>query len=606
MLERVPSVKMGDDNSARSANKMLLFGIITVTTSLMAFVSSFQFVEGRSWSRQISSVDGYLQKQVPISKAGVLANIGVDGVKSSDAKAGVVIASPSTHDPDYLYTWTRDAALVLKTLIQEFATGQDPSLRDTIDDFVASQAILQQVTNPSGTVSTGGLGEPKFHINLTTFTDPWGRPQRDGPPLRSTALIQYANWLISNGNASYAIDKVWPVIKLDLDYSATNWNKTGFDLWEEVSSSSFFTTAVQLRALREGAILAAEIGQSTAVEEYNRQIPDIYCFLQSYWNSADNFVTSNTGGCRSGKDANSILASIHNFDASVGCDAATFQPCSDKALANHKAYVDAFRSIYTINHGIAPNAAVATGRYPEDVYYNGSAWYLTTFAAAEQLYDALTVWSRLGELNVTSISLPFFQQLLPSVSVGTYSSSTSTYSTLASAISSYADGFMAVAAKYTPANGALSEQYDRETGVQLSARDLTWSYAALLTANAARNGFVQNSWGAAGLTLASTCSKNSGVKVSTTFNVNAKTEFGEKIYVTGSIDALANWSPDGALLLSPGGYPIWDLTVNLPANIQFEYKYIRKNNCDIAWESDPNRSSTTPAFGSYIIEDTWR
>ena len=35
-------------------------------------------------------------------------------------QAGVVIASPSTTDPDYLFTWTRDAALVLKTIIDSY------------------------------------------------------------------------------------------------------------------------------------------------------------------------------------------------------------------------------------------------------------------------------------------------------------------------------------------------------------------------------------------------------------------------------------------------------------------------------------------------------
>lgn len=83
-------------------------------------------------------------------------------------------------------------------------------------------------------------------------------------------------------------------------------------------------------------------------------------------------MTANTGGGRSGKDANTPLASIHVFDSAAGCDAATFQPCSDKALSNLKVYVDSFRSIYSINSGIASNAAVATGRYPEDVYFNGN------------------------------------------------------------------------------------------------------------------------------------------------------------------------------------------------------------------------------------------
>ena len=105
---------------------------------------------------------------------------------------------------------------------------------------------------------------------------------------------------------------------------------------------------------------------------YNTQAANILCFLQSYWNPTKNYVTANTGGGRSGVDSNTVLASVHTFDPAAGCDAGTFQPCSDKALANLKAYVDAFRSIYAINSGIASSGAVATGRYPEDVYMGGN------------------------------------------------------------------------------------------------------------------------------------------------------------------------------------------------------------------------------------------
>ena len=83
-------------------------------------------------------------------------------------------------------------------------------------------------------------------------------------------------------------------------------------------------------------------------------------------------MTSNTGGGRSGIDANTALTSIHTFDAAAGCDAATFQPCSDKALSSLKVYVDSFRLTYSINSGIPANQAVATGRYPEDVYMGGN------------------------------------------------------------------------------------------------------------------------------------------------------------------------------------------------------------------------------------------
>ena len=59
-------------------------------------------------------------------------------------------------------------------LSHRFTLGLDTSLRPQIDNFVAAQTIIQQVSNPSGTVSSGGLGEPKFNINETAFTGSWG------------------------------------------------------------------------------------------------------------------------------------------------------------------------------------------------------------------------------------------------------------------------------------------------------------------------------------------------------------------------------------------------------------------------------------------------
>jgi glucoamylase len=251
-------------------------------------------------------------------------------------------------------------------------------------------------------------------------------------------------------------------------------------------------------------------------------------------------VTANTGGGRSGKDANTVLASIHTFDAAAGCDAATFQPCSDRALANLLAYINAFRSIYSINLGIAANQGCATGRYPEDVYFNGNVrfsfsmihvhalilmlqpWYLTTLAVAEQLYDSLIVWNKQQSLAVTATSQPFFDTFYPGIATGTYSSSTSTYASLVAAIKNYADSFVVVVAKYTPANGALSEQYSRDNGTSLSAVHLTWSYAALLTTSDSSRGIVPASWGAKGLTVPSTCPR----LVAVTFNVQANTVFG--------------------------------------------------------------------------------
>lgn len=84
----------------------------------------------------------------------------------------------------------------MKTVVDMFKHGES-SLLSVIQEYINSQAAIQGLSNPSGNLEDGaGLGEPKFHANETAFTDSWGRPQRDGPPLRATALISFGQWLI--------------------------------------------------------------------------------------------------------------------------------------------------------------------------------------------------------------------------------------------------------------------------------------------------------------------------------------------------------------------------------------------------------------------------
>lgn len=151
-----------------------------------------------------------------------------------------------TAAPDY-YTWTRDAALVFKEIVDVVDTNTALLLPE-IENYVTAQAYLQTVSNPSGSLSDGsGLAEPKFNADLTQFTGSWGRPQRDGPALRATALVGYYNHLL-NTNATTDCG-LWQIIQNDLNYVAQYWNQTGYDLWEEVPGSSFFTVAAQYRGM---------------------------------------------------------------------------------------------------------------------------------------------------------------------------------------------------------------------------------------------------------------------------------------------------------------------------------------------------------------------
>jgi glucoamylase len=127
---------------------------------------------------------------------------------------------------------------------------------------------------------------------------------------------------------------------------------------------------------------------------------------------------------------------------------------------------------------------------------------------------------------VTDTSLGFFSQFVPDIDPGTYFSNSSQYSTLTSAIKAFADGFVQITANYTPSDGGLAEQFDKSTGHPLSAADLTWSYASVLTANDSYAGIKPAGWGAKGLVVPSVCVSYSGPQVGVTFNVNATTFFG--------------------------------------------------------------------------------
>ncbi|WP_327240359.1 alpha-amylase family glycosyl hydrolase [Streptomyces sp. NBC_01318] len=92
------------------------------------------------------------------------------------------------------------------------------------------------------------------------------------------------------------------------------------------------------------------------------------------------------------------------------------------------------------------------------------------------------------------------------------------------------------------------------------------------------------------------------------FGVNATTQLGQNIYVTGNQSALGNWNTDGALKLDPATYPVWKLDVSMPAGTSFEYKYVRKDASGaVTWESGANRTATVPSSGKVsLTSDVWR
>jgi len=59
--------------------------------------------------------------------------------------------------------------------------------------------------------------------------------------------------------------------------------------------------------------------------------------------------------------------------------------------------------------------------------------------------------------------------------------------------------------------------------------------------------------------------------------------------------------------LSPAEYPIWRVTLSLPASTTFEYKFVKRDGSgNVVWEVGNNHTFTTPANGALTLQDTFR
>ncbi|KAF8191542.1 glycoside hydrolase superfamily [Mycena galopus ATCC 62051] len=85
-----------------------------------------------------------------------------------------------------------------------------------------------------------------------------------------------------------------------------------------------------------------------------------------------------------------------------------------------------------------------------------------------------------------------------------------------------------------------------------------------------------------------------------TFQESASTVSGEVIQLVGSLSQLGSWAPASALAMT-NAKSVWSVTVALPPNTAFLYKFIRVKSGTVSWESDPNRMYTTLGQGSSVI-----
>lgn len=472
--------------------------------------------ENKAENIRLLDFDSWIIQQKDISFASILENIG--GISKSLPKSvakGAVIASPSESNPNYFYQWTRDAALTINSLILQMSDKKLKNindLRDSVEAYIENQYHLQRVDNLSGKWNDprkSSLGEPKFMPDNSPFDEVWGRPQRDGPGLRAATIIHYVNLLdeyktpLINDFLNSTQVIYHEIVKPDLIYIIYNWDKIGFDLWEEVNSHHFFTSITQMRALLDGISIAKRFNDDQQfIDELHHASVQLNKFIlfESGYMSQFSYILETPqlvhSGKRMGLDAATLLGSIHShplsYNSGVDYDSIPFNTNSTHLLNTLYYMVADMKFRYPINHASVGEQAggIALGRYPEDVYdghgtSEGNPWFISTATAAEVMYRYIyQLKNNQADLIINSDNLHFLRQFIESelqnnqiVEFGSVA-----FDTILKNMFAYADSYLKIIKEHVDDNGYISEQFNKYSGFMQGAKQLTWSHSALWNA----------------------------------------------------------------------------------------------------------------------------
>lgn len=424
-------------------------------------------------------------------------------VHPEDSAPGAIVASPSRKNPEYYYHWVRDAAIVFDSLMDLYQLADNETQKQQFRRFFVNHLNLNQ--NLQMVPTLGGLGEPKFYPDGSAFNGPWGRPQNDGPGFRASTLIRLfsfvhnENW--SNGKEIKTLiydgeNPTKSVAKKDLDYVAKTWTAPNFDLWEEVNGFHFYTLMVQRKALQLGVRLAKFANDDEAARVYQSELIRMNQVVGSFWDNRQGFIratlfprSSKLKREKSQLDSAVILALLHS-DLSDS----VIHLADDRVLSTFAVLHKTFSRIYPVNQ--KEQLGVAFGRYPEDTYdgYNtnsiGNPWVLTTAGAAEYMYRLIEFWASLNEVRVSAYNEAFFKDVLgiEGASNGqVWRRGSNEFKILMQKLILSGDKFMMRVLYHKNPDGSLSEQINRNSGFMQGAANLTWSYAAFMTAKLHRD-----------------------------------------------------------------------------------------------------------------------
>jgi glucoamylase len=422
---------------------------------------------------------------------------------------GSVLASPiAAHydpDPDYFFHWFRDSAIVIDALRVARAAGYAERtavirFREFVRFSLSLQALdgreflrnsgfrarvqpafLRYVRSDAELSALSGqniLADTRVNADGTLDFIRWSRPQTDGPAMRGLALLRWWQQVPEVHEDAAFQRELSDLIRTDLAFTLASVRDPCSDLWEEASGYHYYTQLLQAEALRRGAAWLEDTGQPEPCAAERIAAEETLARLDGFWDRA--------AGCYRSRSAAEADSTGRALDTAVvlgvlhaGRVTGPHSVLDPRAQATLTTLEELFEAQYAINRERPPGHGPALGRYANDHYYGGGAWFLATLAAAE-FYFGLAQALRSGAKMAFVPENSRFRQRLgasPPADDGAQ---------LARLAVARGDAIMRTVRAYTPESGALSEQFDRTTGAQTSAKHLSWSYAAFITAAASR------------------------------------------------------------------------------------------------------------------------
>jgi glucoamylase len=429
----------------------------------------------------------------------MLRNVSSDGFLFADplnqgqfSQPGCVIAAPSYPadqpgvNQDYVFNWTRDAAVTAMEIASAALPPRPGGGVQPLIDYVRFAKTCQANATPT-------LGHACFTI------EGWSRPwteQSDGPALQTLAILQAFGQLDQETQALAT-----EVIAANMSFLLGTYEGpcayTGqtTSLWEEHSGYSFFARATQLKCMRAISANTFGIPVPPGTDE---AVSWLESALAGHWDGTRylSLIAEPPGAQSPGDGAPSDPAGP-GYDPNIDIVMAAVYgavPVTDTRLLATAAQLrsqwadSGSPSVYPINvadhdqRGIGP----MMGRYPGDAYdgdtadpvIGGHPWALCTANFAELYYRLATEIARTQWLPFDDLSAPFFGQ------IGIWSGSSTTDAV--AALDLAGDAMLQAIVSHSD-NLELSEQFDRTSGYEKSARNFTWSYAAFLSAVRAKS-----------------------------------------------------------------------------------------------------------------------